>query len=462
MSEQVGPTQTEEKSSRVESFIANPRRAVWKLSVPVMLGMGLHTLYAVTDMIFVGRLGGDEVAALSFSMPLVFFSIGITFGLGTGATSVIARLLGAGLKKDADNAAKHAVLIALAIGGVVIAAALLWKREIMGLLGTSGEVTGLAVQYFEIVAPGFFFTILNTTFRAIMAGEGNTITPISFQASGTVINVLLDPLFIFWAGLGISGAAWATVVSQFLVLLLFAVHIFVRRGTFLDFRFDDFNPCARTAWDILRVGLPASGSMVIISVGAMCTNWIVSVFGNAAVAGLGVGGRLDSIYFMPTFALASSQVTLAGMFLGAGRIDLIRKTMVYTMLWGQVLAVSFAFVFYFFATPLCAIFTSDQQIIAVAVSYIRVIALAFPFITVGLISGRVFQGLGSGLPGLVLSALRVMVISVPLAYLFTRVLGFGLTWVWGASATAGLITSLVATVWIQRRLRQLEEARTTE
>lgn len=90
----MGPTQTEEKSSRVESFIANPRRAVWKLSVPVMLGMGLHTLYAVTDMIFVGRLGGDEVAALSFSMPLVFFSIGITFGLGTGATSVIARLLG--------------------------------------------------------------------------------------------------------------------------------------------------------------------------------------------------------------------------------------------------------------------------------------------------------------------------------------------------------------------------------
>ena len=114
---------------------------------------------------------------------------------------------------------------------------------------------------------------------------------------------------------------------------------------------------------------------------------------------------------MPTFALASSQVTLAGMFLGAGRIDLIRKTMVYTMLWGQVLAVSFAFVFYFFATPLCAIFTSDQQIIAVAVSYIRVIALAFLFITVGLISGRVFQGLGSGLPGLVLTALRVMVIS---------------------------------------------------
>ena len=196
--------------------------------------------------------------------------------------------------------------------------------------------------------------------------------------------------------------------------------------------------------------------MVIMSVGGMCTNWIVSVAGNAAVAGLGVGGRIDSIYFMPTFALASSQVTLAGMFLGAGRIDLIRKTMVYTMLWGQVLAVSFAAVFYVFATPMCALFTADQQIVEIAVSYIRVIVFAFPFITVGLISGRVFQGLGSGLPGLVLTSLRVVVISVPLAYLFTRVLDFGLTWVWGSFAAAGLISSLVAVVWIRRRLRQVE------
>ena len=120
------------------------------------------------------------------------------------------------------------------------------------------------------------------------------------------------------------------------------------------------------------------------------------------------------------------------------------------------MAVSFGVVFYFFAEPLCAIFTSDEQIIAVAVSYIRVIALAFPFVTVGLISGRVFQGLGSGLPGLVTTSLRVVVISVPLAYLFTRVLGLGLTWVWGAFAVAGLISSVVAVVWVQRRLRQVE------
>ena len=130
--------------------------------------------------------------------------------------------------------------------------------------------------------------------------------------------------------------------------------------------------------------------------------------------------------------------------------------MVYTMLWGQVLAVFFAVVFYVFATPLCGIFTSDQQIVAVAVSYIRVIALTFPFLTVGLISGQVFQGLGRGLPGLVLTSLRVVVIFVPLAYLFTRVLGLGLTWVWGAFAASALITSLVAVVWIRRLLRQVE------
>ena len=174
-----------------------------------------------------------------------------------------------------------------------------------------------------------------------------------------------------------------------------------------------------------------------------------------------MGGRLDSIYFMPTFALASSQVTLAGMFLGAGRIDLIRKTMVYTMWWGQVLAVSFAFVFYFFATPLCAILHRISRSSTSPSPTSGSSPSPFPLSPWGSSAGG-SQGLGSGLPGLVLTALRVMVISEPLAYLFTRLLGFGLTWVWGASASAGLISSLVATVWIQRRLRQLEEAPTTE
>ena len=216
------PTDKEEKKNRVEEFIANPRKAVWKLALPVMFGMAVQTIYSIVDMIFIGWLSGDAIAALSFNMPLVFFSIGITFGLGAGATSVIAQFLGAKNKRDADNTAEHALLIGLVLGVLIPIIGLIFKREIFSMLGASVEIQELAIQYFQIIALGFIFTILNVQFRSIMTGEGDTRTPIYFLASGTVLNLILDPILIFSAGLGIAGAAWATIISQFAVFLAFA------------------------------------------------------------------------------------------------------------------------------------------------------------------------------------------------------------------------------------------------
>jgi len=216
------PTDKEEKESKVEEFIANPRKAVWKLALPVMFGMAVQTIYSIVDMIFIGWLSGDAIAALSFNMPLVFFSIGITFGLGAGATSVIAQFLGAKNKRDADNTAEHALLIGLVLGVLIPIIGLIFKREIFSILGASVEIQELAIQYFQIIALGFIFTILNVQFRSIMTGEGDTRTPIYFLASGTVINLILDPILIFSAGLGIAGAALATIISQFAVFLAFA------------------------------------------------------------------------------------------------------------------------------------------------------------------------------------------------------------------------------------------------
>jgi putative MATE family efflux protein len=442
--------------SRVAEFVANPRRAVWTLSVPVMAGMAIQTLYNIVDMVFVGRLGGEAVAALTFNMPIVFFAMGITFGLGTGATSVIARFIGADDKASADNAAEHAMLVGLGVGALIVAGALLFRAQIFDLLGAEGQVLQMAVDYFEIVILGFLFQILNVTFRAIMSGEGDTRTPLMLQGSGTILNIALDPLFIFTLDYGIRGAAMATVASQALVFVAFVGYVFVRKGTYVEFRFRDFRLSGAIAGDILRVGLPASASMVIMSVGGMFYNRIVSAFGAEAVAALGIGGRMDAIFFLPVFALATSQVTLAGMFVGARRPDLIRDTVVYTILRAEVFAVAIAVFFWIFVEDLAGWFTTDPQIIAIAAGYVRVIACAFPFITIGIIAGRVFQGLGSGMPGLLLTSLRIVLISVPLAWTLTSVLGYGLQAVWFAFAASGFLTSAIAVVWIHRRLRRVE------
>lgn len=447
---------SQESTGRLQEFVSNPERAVWKLSLPMMMGMALQTLYNITDLVFVGRLGGDAVAALTFNMPIVFFAIGITFGLGTGATSVIARFIGSGDKRQADNAAEHSILIGLSIGLIIIVGALVFKYQILALLGASGDVLDLAVEYFQIAVPGFVFWILNVGFRSVLAGEGDTRTPMMYQGVGVILNIILDPVLIFWAGLGVAGAAWATVASQLVVLLAFLWRLFVGKGTYLSLRFGDFEPSFAIARDVLRIGIPASAAILIMAVGGMCFNRIVSAFGSDAVAGFGVGGRVDSIYFLPTFAFASSQVTLVGMYLGAGRVDLIKRTMAYTMRIAQVMAFAFAILFYALAPQISAVFTDEPRIIEVAVSYIRVIVFAFPFVSIGVICGRAFQGLGHGVPSLILTSMRVVLISVPLALVLTELLDYGLTAVWVTFPLSAAVSSLVALGWIRKKLRVAE------
>ena len=446
----------EERRSRVDEFIAEPRKAVWKLAMPVMLGMAVQTAYSFTDMIFVGMLGSDAVAALTFNMPMGLLFIGITFGLGVGATSAIARLLGAKDKVGADNAASHALLVGALIGLFIPALGLIFSEEIFDALGVPPNVLLSALLYFNIIAPSFVFSNLNVQFRSILTGEGDTRTPIAFQIGGTLLNLALDPLLIFTAGWGIAGAAWATLISQAAVFIVFIYYFFVRKRTYLEPPVRAFVFAWSVVRSILQIGFPASISMIVMSMGGMFFNRLISTFGSDAVAAYGIGGRLDSVYFLPTFALASSMVTLTGMFLGAGRIDLIRETVNYVFVRGQFMALGFGVLFYGLAPYVYVIFTDDAVIIAMAVGYIRTMVFAFPFITIGVISGRIFQGLGEGIPSLLLTAMRVVLVSGALAFLFVRVLSMGLESVWLALALGAAITSTISFVWLRWRLGYLE------
>ncbi len=446
----------EDRQNRVDEFIAEPRKAVWKLAMPVMLGMAVQTAYSFTDMIFVGMLGSDAVAALTFNMPLGLLSIGVTFGLGVGATSAIARLLGAKDKVGADNAASHALLVGALIGLFIPALGLIFRKELFEALGVPLNVLQSALLYFSIIAPSFVFSNLNVQFRSILTGEGDTRTPIAFQIGGTLLNLVLDPLLIFTAGWGIAGAAWATLISQAAVFIVFIHHFFVRKETYLKPPIRAFIFAWRVVRSILQIGFPASISMVVMSMGGMFFNRLISTFGSDAVAAYGIGGRLDAVYFLPTFALASSMVTLTGMFLGAGRIDLIRETVNYVYMRGQFMALGFGVLFYGLSPYVYAIFTDDSAIIAMAVSYIRTMVFAFPFITVGVVSGRIFQGLGEGIPSLLLTAMRVVLVSGALAFLFVRVLSMGLESVWWALALGAAITSTISFVWLRWQIGRLE------
>jgi len=450
-----------DKSKRVETFINNPKKAVWTLTLPMLLGMIVQYLYSLTDTFFVSKISTDAIAAMQFNLPFVFFAISICFGLGIGITAIISQALGAKDIHQANNAAEHAILMGVILGIFISAISIIFRYPIFKLLGAPENIIGLAVQYFEIIIFGFVFNILGVFFRSILSGEGDAKTPVKFMIIGTVINIGLDPLFIFVLKLGIAGAAWATITAQFVVTILYVIFFFVKKDSLVQFKFSDFS----FSWEIIRktikIGLPASLSMVIMSFGQMLYNRIVVFFGLDAVAAVGIGMRLDQLFFLPIMGLAGSLVTLIGMFFGAKRMDLVRSIWLYTIKWGEILAVTFGLLFYFISPYFMKMFTSDPAIIETGVTYIRYVVFAYPFIVVGMISGRVFQGLGNGMPGLILTTLRIAVIILPLALLFTRVFDWGVKGVFMAQVIASFLASIIAYFWLSGNLKKIEKKEIT-
>lgn len=449
-----------DKSKRVEQFIADPKKAVWTLALPILLGMGVQYIYSLTDTFFVSRIGSDAIAAMQFNMPFVFFAISICFGLGIGVTSVIARALGANDKDTAENAAEHSVIMGIILGLVISILCIVFRYPIFKFLGAPENIIPLGIQYFEVIVYGFVFNILSVFFRAILTGEGDTTAPVKILVAGTILNIILDPIYIFVLDMGIAGAAWATITAQFFVMVLYIIFFFVQKKSYLSFEFRCFKYSPKLLKDIFNVGLPASLSFVIMSFGQMLYNRIVVFFGSDAVAAIGVGMRLDQVFFMPLLAIASSMVTLIGMFRGAKRLDLIKSTYYYVIGRGQIIAIVLGLLFYILSPYFMKMFVTDPELIRIGVQYIHYTVFGYPLVVFGMTAGRSFQGIGKGTPGLVITTIRIIGIIVPLSLLFTRVLGYGIQSVFVSQVISSLGAALLGHFWFLKDVDHLikEEA----
>ncbi len=445
-----------EEQTRVEKIIGNPKRAIWGLTIPALLGMVVQYVYNLTDTFFVSKISDEAIAAMQFNGPFVFFAISICFGLGIGVTSLISQALGAKDKRRANNAAEHAVIIGVVLGLTISIVSIVFRYPIFRLLGAPDNVIDLSVQYFQVIIYGFVFNILSVFFRSILSGEGDVKTPVRFMIIGTVINIVLDPIFIFVFKMGIAGAAWATITAQFIVMLLYVNFFFIRRESLVEFAFRDFSFSWNIVGETFRIGVPASLSFVVMSFGQMLYNRIVVIFGSNAIAGVGIGMRLDQLFFLPIMAAASAMVTITGMLYGAKRKDLMRSTYLYVIGWGEVTAIVLGLFFYLVSPYFMKIFTSNPEITGIGISYIRYNVFAYPFIVIGMTSGRVFQGIGKGLPGLLITTIRIAVIVVPLALLFTRIFGWGIEGVFLAQIISSLSAAVLAFFWLLRSLKKIE------
>ena len=446
---------SQNKVSRLDGFIDNPSKALWTLAFPIMAGMGIHTLYTIVDMIFIGRLGGDAIAAVAFNMPLFFLVLGLSFGVGSGVTASIARFIGAKDKVNADNTAEHAVALGLIISTILTTLGLIYGEDLLQRLGATESVLPLSWDYLKVSLIGLPFMVFSTFFRSILSGEGDMKLPMAVAGLGTILNIILDPIFIFTLGYGVGGAAMASAISQLIVFLIFVYMLFVKEHAYIRFRMRDFSPSIFIIKDIIRVGLPASMSMIIMAFGQLVFNRILVRFSTDAVAAYQVGGRMDMVIFLPIMAIASALTTLVGMFFGAKEIEKIKFIAKYGIIRSMMVTGVLSIILYILAPLVVKNFTLDVGIQSIAVTYLRFICLIYPLIAIGMTVGRILQGLGKGLPILVITSIRILALSAPLALYFIMVLNKSIEWVWYAMIISTIVSVAISLIWLKSAFKDL-------
>ncbi len=438
---------------KIDGFIRNPKKALFILAGPIVIAMLVQTLYNVVDTAFVGRLGAEAIAAVTFSFPIFFILMALNMGIAIGMSSRISRFLGARDRKSAENTAMHGIIMSVLVALLIFTATFFVLKPIFSLFGAAADVVPLAISYLSVVLVGIFFMFPGQVLSQMFVAQGDTKTPMKVQISALLLNILLDYIFIFKIGMGVKGAALATTISFTVAFFMFLRYAHVKSHLRLSIK--SFKFSGQICREIFRVGAPASLMMLLMSIYIIFINKLMASFGTNYVASFGIVSRLESVAVMPVIALSTALLTLVGMFYGAKRYDLLKNIMIYGVKVAVLFTSIVGLLFFLFPTLFLRIFTPDTALLALTAPYLRIEVLMFPFMAIGITIGRAMQGMGLGMPALMITVVRILVVAVPFAYISVLVLGFGYLSIAVAMVLGGFVASIMAVVWLNLKLKKL-------
>jgi len=439
------------RTDRLQEFLDAPTRALWIMALPMIAGMTVHTMYIVADTAFIGSLGTDELAAATFVAPLFFLMVALTMGIGTAVTALVAQAVGRGDARAADAAVGTAISSGVFLGVIFGGVGLASGHWMLGALGAEGRVVDLGWEYFQVIAAFLPLFFVSAILRSILAGEGDAKTPMIVLGVSTVANIALDALFILVLGMGLRGAAVATILAVVISVTTFSVLLLRRKSAFVRLSAAALVPSREVLRQLYGLALPIAASMVVMSAGTMLFNLILADFGSVAVAAYGAASKVDMIVVLPIFGLSGAAVTVVGMFAGAGRGDLVRSTALYTYRWAITLAAVIGGVAFLTSGSLLRIFTSDPTALDIGATYLGFMIFVYPMMAVGMTTGRLLQGLGHGFPALFITTLRVLLVGVPVAWVAVHIFDQSIRGVWIGILTGG-VCATICSVLIVRQL----------
>lgn len=290
-----------ELNSKMELLGSAPvPKALMSLGVPIMIGMLINALYNLVDAYFVGGLGESPMGAISIVFPLGQVVVGLGLMFGNGAASYLSRLLGRGDRESANKAASTALYSSIIIGAIIIILATVFIQPILTLLGATDTIMPYALTYARIYVISCIFNVFNVTMNNVAASEGAAKTTMCALLSGAILNIGLDPVFIYVLGMGVAGAAIATAISQFVSTLVYLTYVLRKKSVF-TFSFKDFKPSKQIYTEILKIGVPTLMFQLFTSLSITLINRAANGYGDAVIAGMGAVTRVTSMGTLVVF-----------------------------------------------------------------------------------------------------------------------------------------------------------------
>ncbi len=442
----------------VKTLLGDPKKAIIKLALPMIAAMSVQTIYNLVDAFWVSGLGVDALAAIGFVYPFFFMAMALSNGLGVGTGSAISRRIGARDKMGAGNVAVHTIIIMVLLATVFTIPLLVFVDELFALIG-AGKTFDMAVAYGRVIFAGSILIFFTNIANAILRSEGDAMRAMYALALGAGLNIVLDPIFIYTFGLGVAGAAWATLVSLGISSIIMLNWLLIKKDTYVSFKFSDFKCDKEIVKDLFGVGLPASVMMLSMSFMMLIMNVIiVMVSSTDGVAIYSTGWRVVSIAVLPTIGIATAVVPVTGAAFGARAFEKVSIAHLYAVKIGFLMEAVIAVATFIFAPQIAAVFTQAEGAAHIASDltiFLRIICLLYPTISFGMLSSSVFQGTGKGMNALLVTVLRTLILTPLLAVVFAFNLGLGLVGIWWGLVVANTIGVAVAFSWVRLYIRGL-------
>lgn len=426
-----------------------------KMGVPAATGMLVNALYNIVDTIFVGQgVGPLAIAALTIAFPIQLTVSALAQGLGVGAASIVSRRLGEKRDEDAARAIGTAYAAIAVVTAVLVALVMAYTDSVLRFFGAGPEVMPFAREYLRVVAPGFFFFASSMAASSLVRAEGNARASMTGMLIGALLNVALDPIFIFGFGMGVRGAALATVLSQ-AASFAYLASLYVRRKTHVRLEVRHFSPRPALLAEEAFLGVPAFVQSAGMSLLALLINTTLRARGgDLAISTYGMAHRLIMLVIFPILGMAQGFQPIVGYNYGARSFDRVKRTIRVAVATVSCIAGAAWLALMIFPGVLVSMFTRDAALVASSARVLRTMVLFIPLAAVQILGSTYFQAVGKGRHALALGLSRQFLVLIPLILALPRF--FGLDGVWYAYPAADLIASSVTVAFLLRELSHLD------